>query len=162
VSKPECVDCRAAENRPAVPRPIDPRSGPRKPRCATHYRAAHKERKQRESDARSRRRSGLDEDTRQEILDEQGRACPCGSTGNRRLNLAADHDHDISEDHDHAEEVACLECMRGFLCDACNRLVIGQLRGRYKSDARVVKALRGLADYMEHPPAARVRARRLA
>jgi hypothetical protein len=40
VSKPECIDCRAAENRPAVPRPIDPRSGPRKPRCATHYRAA--------------------------------------------------------------------------------------------------------------------------
>lgn len=150
----ECMDC----DKPG--RPIHPESGPRSPRCATHRRAWLKAGKQRASDKRSRWRSGLDEGTRQEVLAEQGGKCPCGvEPGGKRLNLAADHDHDKAADHDHAEEVACEDCMRGFLCTSCNRDIIGMMRGRFKSDERVRRALLALAAYMADPPAQRVRYR---
>ena len=195
----ECVDCRAlptldellaqlpedldgrgplkagVDYRPRKPRPIADASrrgtygGPRSLRDATHYRAHVNARKQAASDAGSRRRSGTDEDTRQEVLDEQGRVCAgCkrpGTTGTgkrKRRNLAADHDHDEAETHEHDVDVACLDCLRGFLCATCNRKILGTLRGLLRSDAAVAATLINLAAYLADPPAARVRRRRRA
>lgn len=161
--------------RPAKLRPIDPRSrkgqygGPRSLRCASDYVAHRNARKQAESDSRSRKRSGTDEDTRQEVLDEQGRVCAgCkrpgvgGSGKGKRRNLAADHDHDLAAEHDHCDDVACLDCLRGYLCTTCNRRILGTLRGLLRSDAAVMACLTNLAAYLADPPAARVRRRRAA
>ena len=175
---PECLDCEAlptvadlidedgvlvvtTEYRPSTPRPIHPESGPRSPRCATHRRAWLKAARQRASDVRSRKRSGLDEATRQEVLEEQGGVCGgCGRTSGKRLNLDADHDHDKAANHSHGEDVACELCMRGYLCRSCNRDIIGMLRGRLGSDADVSRVLHALADYLADPPAVRVQRRR--
>lgn len=158
--------------RPATPRPIDERSrsgaygGPRSLRCATHYRAHRDARRQAESDARSRKRAGVTEAIRQEVLAEQGGRCPCGAgLGGKRRNLSADHEHDLAAEHDHDVEVACLDCLAGFLCHHCNREVVGFLAraGRRGDVSRtrgeVADALESIAAYLRNPPAARVRAR---
>lgn len=178
----ECLDCAAlptlaeafqnaqdgdtltagVDYRPRALRPIHPDSGPRSPRCATHRRAWLKAAKQRASDKRSRDRSGLDETTRQEVLAEQGGVCAgCGrSPGPKRMNLAADHDHDRAAEHDHPEDVACEDCMRGFLCSSCNRDILGMLRGRMGSDTAARMVLINLHNYLGDPPAQRVQRRR--
>lgn len=192
----ECIDCRAlptwadltadriegdladdlrvsllrsgVDFRPLKPRAIADGCGPRSQRCTAHKRAHGRATKQRASDARSRKRSGLDEDTRQEVLAEQDRVCAgckrpgVGRAKNQRRNLAADHDHDLAATHDHGDDVACLDCLRGFLCSTCNRHIIGTLRGLLRSDAAVATALANLAAYLTDPPAARVRRRRWA
>jgi hypothetical protein len=181
----ECIDCAAlppaiaivggvegarsgVDYRPTKRRPIAAGCGPRSRRCAAHKRAHENARKQAESDARSRKRSGLDEDTRQEVLDEQGRVCAgckrpgVGRAKHQRRNLAADHDHDQAAEHEHDDDVACLDCLRGFLCSTCNRRILGTLRGLLRSDAAVAACLTNLAAYLNDPPAARVRRRRTA
>lgn len=188
----ECVTCAALPERPhdlpkhlpgrngvlyrpRTPRPIDPRSrsgphgGPRSHRCTTHYREHVAARRQAASDARSRKRSGLDERTRRAVLDLQGGRCPCGAgLGGRRLNLSADHDHERAAGHGHPDDVACEECMRGYLCHHCNREVIGFLlrAGRTGNASRttgeVAAALRALAGYLDDPPMARLRRMRSA
>lgn len=147
------------EYRPAKPRPIAADCGPRSARCASHKRAHKHAQRARAGAARSRKRSGLDEDTRQALLALQGGRCAgCGRGPARsRTNLDADHDHAAAAGHDHPEEVACEDCMRGFLCRACNRDVLGALSMR-RTPAEVAAVLRNLADYLEHPPMARLRA----
>lgn len=179
-----CVDCRAlpvkgqfalfgeqpTAYRPAVPRPIDDRSragthgGPRSLRCTTHYRAHVNAARQRASDTRSRKRSGLPDDVKADTLAEQGGGCAgCGhGPGRRRLNLAADHDHDLAATHSHGDDVACPDCMRGYLCSSCNRDILGMLRGRMGSDAAVATVLSNLAAYLADPPARRVTRARAA
>ncbi len=148
------------------PRPIDDRSragaygGPRSLRCTTHYRAHRAARRQSSSDARSRKRAGVDEGIRREVLAEQGGVCAgCKrGPGRVRMNLAADHDHELAAAHDHADDVACLLCFCGFLCSSCNRDIVGMLTGRVgRRNVRAVLA--ALVDYLDHPPAGRVRAR---
>jgi hypothetical protein len=175
----ECLDCAAlipwdeacgrifgklipgVNYRPLKPRPIHPDSGPRSPRCATHRRAWLKAAKQRASDKRSRDRSGLDEDARQAVLAEQGGVCGgCGRSSGRRMNLDADHDHDQAAEHEHGDDVACEDCMRGYLCRSCTRDIIGMLRGRLGSDTAVAKVLRQLSAYLACPPAQVVKHRR--
>src|SRR5690606_17321810 len=111
----ECVTCASLDTRPAKPRPIDERSrsgaygGPRSLRCATHYREHVKARRQAASNARSRKRSGLDEDARQDVLAEQDGVCALclRRPARTRLNLDMDHDHDKAAEHDHPEDIAC-------------------------------------------------------
>lgn len=174
-STPECATCAAlpppypefddgppcATYRPAKPRPVVHGRGPSTWRCATHRREDVHAQKQRASDSRSRKRSGLAESVRQAVLAEQGGACGgCGRTSGKRLNLDADHDHDLAAEHDHGEDVACEDCMRGYLCRSCNRDIIGMLRGRLGSDLAVRMALIGLHNYLGDPPAQRVIRRR--
>lgn len=163
-----CIGCAALpeDARPRTPRKIDDRSrsgtygGPRSLRCTTHYRAHRDAMRQRASDRRSRKRAGVDEDHRQAVLALQGGRCPCGaSAGARRLNLNADHDHELAAGHDHPDDVACEDCFAGFTCHHCNREVIGFLsHGGKRTRAEVADALEALADYLRRPPAARLRA----
>ncbi len=181
MSKAECMDCAALPKRPervdlddllgrladsfgvayrpATWRKIDPRSTPRRPRCATHWRAADAARRQAASDKRSRTRSGVDEPTRQLVLAEQSHACAgCARRpGGKRLNLDADHDHDLAATHDHPAATACRDCLRGYLCRSCNRDIVGMLRGRMGSDDEVATVLRNLVGYLTDPPARRLR-----
>lgn len=155
----ECLDCAVLpprpqnvfgrdgiDFRPGKPRPIDTRSTPRRPRCTTHWRAADKARKAAQSAARSRKRSGLDDDTRAALWTIQGRRCPCGRQPSRGVP-DADHDHQLARLHEHAEDVACSDCMRGFLCRQCNR----ELVGRYSAEQ-----LRSVLAYLEDPPMRRL------
>lgn len=160
----ECMDCASLPDRPddapcggplfqigqgyrpGKPRPIDARSTPRRPRCTTHWRAASKAQKAVQAAKRSRKRSGLDEDTRVALWAIQGRRCPCGAQPSRGVP-DADHDHELAREHDHAEDVACSDCMRGFLCRACNREILGR---------RSLAQLRALVAYLEDPPMRRL------
>lgn len=135
MNRPECIDCRDADDRPAKPRPIDPRSGPRKPRCATHYRARQRAAKVRTHDNYVQKTYGLTEGRYAELYAAQGGKCAfprCRATGKAR-RLAVDHDHETGE-------------VRGLLCYGHNFELIGKYRGD------LYDALAYLAD----PPARRL------
>jgi hypothetical protein len=175
----DCVTCRnlpvrpfdpadvdpAQEYRPPRPRPIVA-GGPRSRVCRTHERVKRRATRAASASARSRKRSGVDEETRQAVKAAQGDRCPCGAPllplSGKRLEPDADHDHELALLHDHPEEVACRECFRGFLCRHCNREVIGYLTNRWgRPTSEVVAALRALADYLEDPPMRRLLRERL-
>ena len=174
-SKIECVDCvkrpvlpadwsrsmtvenHAVEYRPKTPRKIDPRSlesHKTQPRCTTHWLAWRNGQRVKSAAARSRKRSGLDEETRQGVLAFQGGVCPACGRGTRRGVLSADHCHLIARDEcEHPEDVACENCMRGFLCDRENRHILGLLFAtKGATTEQVIAILRNLADYLEDPP----------
>jgi hypothetical protein len=173
--KIECVDCAklptlvdaleaslttTVQLRPRAVRKIDPRSletHKTQPRCTTHWLAWRNTQRAKSAAARSRKRSGLDDETRQAVKDLQGNRCPCGAPllpkSGKRIEPDADHCHELALTHDHPEEVACEECFRGFLCRHCNREVIGFFtQGGTRGTAEVITALRGLADYLEDWP----------
>lgn len=175
-TKIECVDCAKrppysetgasdptwlAEGglyRPRVPRKIDPRSletHKTQPRCSTDWLAWRNGQRAKGQAARQRKRAGIDEETRQLVLELQGGACPCGRTGRRALS--AEHDHELAREHDHPEDVACELCFLGFLCDHCNRDIIGYLTGALRSRAAVLPALRRIVAFLEDPPMRRLR-----
>jgi hypothetical protein len=153
----ECVDCAALfykpadlvpgeealygpEFRPVKPRPTD--GAPRKPRCATHKRAEKKRAKAAAHATYVTRTYGISKEFQAALWAFQGNACPCGRQPTRFPDT--DHDHRLAREHDHPEDQACEECMRGLCCRACNTYVLG----RY-SPAQ----LRALARYLESPPA---------
>jgi hypothetical protein len=149
VSKPECYDCKAANDRPAVPRPIDPRSGPRKPRCATHYRAAKKMAKTKRQAYLLDQRHGITEEEYWKLYEAQGRKCAlprCRATGKVK-RLAVDHDHDMAERVcGHDRDKSCKQCRRGLLCGPHNQ----ELMGKYAGD------LEDAIAYRDSPPARRL------
>lgn len=155
-----CVEADGAPRKPREARKLHRESSPLRPRCAEHWRAWDKIQKAAAAAKRSRERSGLDEETRQAVKALQGGACPCGALlvrpETKRYEGDADHDHALAVTHAHAENVACEECFRGFLCRRCNRDIIGQLSGGTRGGVRpaplVVGILRALADYLEDPP----------
>ena len=132
-----CKDCDPATKRP---RPA-PHPGPR---CATHHRERQKAAREANHGRHVARTYNLTPEQYQAILDAQGGQCAgkCGATG-RTKKLAVDHDHSCCPG-----PVSCGRCVRGLLCSRCNRF-IGHLRDG-------VESLRGLADYLENPPARRV------
>jgi hypothetical protein len=133
VSKPECVDCKTADPRPAVPRPIDPRSGPRKPRCATHYRAHKAAAKVRAHDTYVRKTYGLSEGEYWRLYEAQGRKCAfprCRATGKVKRRLAVDHDRDMAVNIcGHERDKGCRACTRGLLCHGHNYELMGKYAG---------------------------------
>lgn len=141
----ECVNCAAQPVgvRPATPRPIDPRSGPRTPRCHTHVEAQLKASRRRAAERKQQVRYGITPDDYDALLAAQGGLCPCGNRVRDR-----DHDHELARSHAHPRERACKACLRGLLCATCNRDILG----RGYDTAR----LRALADYLDDPPARRL------
>lgn len=141
----ECFECakQPPAIRPATPRKIDKRSGPRTPRCHTHQEAQIKASKQREADRKNEQRYGITPAEEAELRALQGGLCPCGNQIRHR-----DHDHELAREHAHPRDRACKACMRGLLCARCNREILA--RG-YDSTK-----LRALADYLDDPPARRL------
>ena len=170
----ECVVCRdlplrpfdeadvedGIEYRPKNPRPA-PYGGPRSRRCFRHEKAKKRREKSLAAAGRSRKRSGLTEVDRQGLLTFQGGVCAgCGRGPGSRAVLSADHDHELARRHNHPEEVACAECLRGFLCARDNRDILGLLYAQPGATTDgVITVLRSLADYLEDPPMRRYRRR---
>lgn len=140
-----CVDCRALpeDERPPRPRPIVG-GGPRSARCDTHWREVQARRRAAQRTTRVTRIFKLSADEYAALLTFQGGRCVCGR-GSRRA-LTVDHDHRCC-----AGRESCGRCVRGLLCDACNREVIG----RYGAEQ-----LDALAAYLRDPTMARLRRQR--
>ena len=141
-----CRDCAALseDERPPSPRPA-PHGGPRSRRCTTHYRAHRKAQKLRAAIQRVAKVYGITEVEQAELWAFQGERCPCGRQPTRRPDT--DHDHTCCNG-----PTSCGQCVRGLCCRACNTYVLG----RYNA-----VQLRALADYLDHPPMARLRAAQL-
>lgn len=133
-----CVDCAAlpADERPAKPRPTD--GAPRKPRCATHKRAARKLARAARHDTYVVSTYGVSPGFYAAMYAAQGGRCYiCRRATGETRRLAVDHDHRLTG----------AESVRGLLCSTCNHVVIG----RYGVDA-----LRRAIAYLQDPPAQRV------
>ena len=130
VNQVKCVDC-LAEGITTV-RPV--KAGKRKPRCATHDRAAR-----RRSESRSHARMvqstyGITQEQYWAIYGAQGGKCAiCQVATGKTKRLAVDHDHTTGE-------------VRGLLCGPCNQTI-----GRLPTGS-LVRAL----NYLHDPPARRV------
>lgn len=140
-----CLDC-AAEG-VTTKRAIDDRSGPRSPRCTTHWLAR---RRARRAAAHARRVETGYEISAEEywaIYAFQGGKCAiCQVATGKTKRLAVDHDHKLAAEHDHPVDQGCRMCIRGLLCSRCNRWGVPLF-----VDA-VIRALNYLCD----PPACKV------
>ena len=79
-----------------------------------------------------------------QLLAAQGGVCYICHRKPVSKRLACDHDHSCCPG-----PTSCGKCVRGLLCRACNRDVLGHLRDD-------VEALRRAIAYLEDPPAKRV------
>lgn len=174
-TKIECVDCRklpsfdetvigispSTEFRPKAPRKIDPRSGPRSPRCTTHFRAKTTAAKTAGREKRREKTYGVDRDTQLQLWELQGKACPCGRkrADEPPPGVHMDHDRKLADTHDHPREQGCPECVTGFLCQSCNREIIGRLEALHGDRWEVGRALARLANHVLTPPMAQLRSR---
>lgn len=141
-SQHDCIDCAGLppDDRPQRPRPAI-HGGPKSRRCDTHQRAHARDVRTRRAVARVARVYGIDEAEQAELWAFQGERCACGRKPSRRPDT--DHDHRCCNG-----PTSCGKCVRGLLCRACNTYVIG----RYSA-----AQLRALVEYLEDPPAARLR-----
>lgn len=154
-----CVDCLAlpTPERPKTPRPA-PHGGPRSRRCVTHWRARRRADRMKARVKTSQKVYGLAPDDRADLIALQDGKCPiCGrgldmDNRGRFGRTAHDHDHDLAREHDHLENQACPECLRGLTCGWCNRELLPRID---------LEAARRLVAYYENPPMARLRAARL-
>lgn len=139
------MECRKLPDgeRPAPPRKIDARSGPRSPRCWSHIEARLAADRRRARDKRQTDIYGLTPEDREELAAFQGGRCPCGN----RLKHT-DHNHRKARAHGHDKGKACKHCVNGLLCHTCNSDILG----RGYTAAR----LRALADYYDNPPASQL------
>ncbi|ASW31318.1 endonuclease VII [Mycobacterium phage Fred313] len=126
-----CIDCTAEGlvNRRKAPHPG--------PRCATHHRA---KRAQRRTVTQEQRWMDVYNITAEEywaIYEFQGGRCyGCRRANGKRKRLSVDHDHETG-------------IVRGLLCTACNRNVLGHLRDDPEAFQRFI-------DYLDNPPAVQV------
>jgi hypothetical protein len=140
-----CIDCKALpeDEQPKTPRPTE--GGPRSQRCATHYRAYRRAEKTRRAEYWQRTVYGLDPANYAALKAFQGDRCPCGNK-----IAQTDHDSALAAQHDHPDNRACEDCLRGLLCRFCN----SDLLGKHRFTAA---RLRAVADYLERPPWHRLR-----
>lgn len=130
MKKPTCVDC-LKEGITTV-RAIDPRSGPRSPRCATHMRAKKKSASARSHALRTVATYGITGEEYWLLYASQGGRCAiCRKGRGLSRRLSVDHSHETGE-------------VRGLLCSFCNYYVLGRLN---------LDALKRAVLYLEEPPA---------
>lgn len=107
------------------------------PRCWTHHRAVKRKRSRYNHSEHIAKQYGITSEEYQEIYEYQGKKCfICQRATGARRRLAVDHDHDSG-------------FVRGLLCKACNRYVLGHLRDDTEAIQRAI-------DYVNNPPAFRV------
>lgn len=126
-----CVDCvkEGITTKRKAPHPG--------PRCATHHRAKRAERKNATWEQRIREIYGITADEYWAIYEYQGGVCYiCRRANGKRKRLSVDHCHKTGT-------------VRGLLCTACNRNVLGHLRDELEAFDRCL-------DYLESPPAVSV------
>lgn len=123
-----CVDC----SKPGRPAPWPG------PRCATHHRQVRQERRQAGRERRRERTYGLTPERFEQIWAQQGRQC--AGCHRKVRNPVVDHDHACCPG-----PVSCGRCVRGLLCDTCNRTL-----GRYRD---VPETFFRLGLYLINPPA---------
>lgn len=116
-----CVDCGG---------PVGKRS--RRKRCLTCYnRLRYRENPERQRRVQIKHLYGISVDEYCRLLDEQNGACAiCGHVAASTFELAVDHDHSCCPGHK-----SCGKCVRGLLCDRCNRGL-----GYFGDDAVVMRA----------------------
>lgn len=120
-----CMDCE-----PGSKRPIDPRSGPRSPRCWTHVEAKRKASRKANHDRTVARTYGLEPGEYERLYRFQnGRCAICRRATGKARRLAVDHDHDTGR-------------VRGLCCGPCNKTVLGH------SGELITRA----AEYLSNPP----------
>ena len=126
-----CIDCRdeGITTKRKAPHPG--------PRCSTHHRAKRRTRSTASWSQRIYETYGITESEYWEIYEHQEGYCfICRRANGRRKRLSVDHCHATGT-------------VRGLLCTACNRNVLGHLRDD-------PEALRRGATYLDHPPAVEV------
>ncbi|AFF28362.1 EndoVII [Mycobacterium phage RhynO] len=125
-----CIDCTAEgiTTKRKAPHPG--------PRCVTHHRAVRAKRKSLSQEQRWMQVYGITAEQYWEIYEEQGGLCYiCRRANGKRKRLSVDHDHATG-------------IVRGLLCTACNRNVLGHLRDDPEAFERAI-------DYLDRPPAVR-------
>lgn len=126
-----CIDCteEGLQTKRKAPHPG--------PRCATHHRAKRRARSTVTWSQRIWETYGITEEDYWQVYEHQGGYCfICRRANGKRKRLSVDHCHATGT-------------VRGLLCTACNRNVIGHLRD--DPDA-LIRA----AQYLSHPPAVEV------
>lgn len=107
------------------------------PRCGIHHRARRKSRSTITWSQRIWETYGINEEEYWEIYEHQDGYCfICRRANGRRKRLSVDHCHKTGT-------------VRGLLCSACNRYVLGHLRDE-------PEALERGAEYLRRPPAVQV------
>lgn len=129
MTKPKvCKDC-LAEN--ITTKRKAPHPGPR---CATHWRAKKRDRRNYTHSGHIMELYGITSEEYQRVYEYQNGTCAiCQRARGIRKKLSVDHDHVSGE-------------VRGLLCQKCNRDVLGHLRDD-------PNALYRAADYLMSPPA---------
>ncbi|AGK87989.1 endonuclease VII [Mycobacterium phage Severus] len=125
-----CIDCTAEgiTTKRKAPHPG--------PRCVTHHRAIRSQRKSRTQEQRWMDVYGITAEQYWAIYEAQGGYCYiCRRANGKRKRLSVDHCHATG-------------VVRGLLCTACNRNVLGHLRDDPEAFERAL-------DYLDRPPAVR-------
>jgi len=116
------------------------------PRCATHYRAYKRKRRDRAHELRVKNIYGLTAQEYRALYEAQGGRCfVCHKARGISKRLAVDHDHDAGCGH--GSDVGCRLCVRCLACTNCNRIILG----RYS-----VEALQRAIEVLTDPPAQRI------
>jgi recombination endonuclease VII len=93
--------------------------------CATCARRFKKERAQALYNKRAEEKFGITEEEYQALYRHQGGRCAlCQHSQGKTKRLCVDHDHKCVEGH--PPEFGCKKCVRGLLCQNCNRNVLGR------------------------------------
>ena len=126
-----CIDCldEGIDTKRKAPHPG--------PRCATHHRIKRRARSTNTWSAHIWETYGITEEEYWEIYEHQDSHCfICRRANGKRKRLSVDHCHATG-------------AVRGLLCTACNRNVLGHLRDSPESLERA-------AEYLRTPPAVQV------
>jgi hypothetical protein len=137
-----CVECKLAP--PKTVRKVTSGNTARSWRCYSHTLAKKRRDKEKRRFAHVARQYGLSADEYIALLEFQGYLCAvCRVANGKTKALAVDHDHRLARQHDHPEDKACRNCVRGLACGPCNQHVLGRLG---------VEQLQNAIDYKTEPP----------
>lgn len=156
-TKIECIDCPPGKGRKIHSKSLETHKT--MPRCGEHWRAWDRERKDKHRAYARKKLYDLDSDERTECIEEQGGVCPLclrrldRTSDGRVRRSATDHDHGCCK-----KPPTCGQCTRGITCGWCNKNLLGSL---HSSPGEELAVARRVVAYLEDPPMARVRRRKM-